>query len=173
MLSLDMFEALGYLVTQGVPHRDVKTSNVLLSCACEGLPGTDNSCIKSPGCRVTAKLCDFGLAKVEIFAEASSGNLAGTMAYMAPERIQRHLSHTGPSGDGRRHIVEADEFDELEGDNDSLIDYFASDVYSASLVALEMYVYAQTGTYTKVRLQHNTNNIFSREGRGGMVDDPS
>ena len=66
--------------------------------------------------------------------------------------------------------MEADEFDELEGDNDSLIDYFASDVYSASLVALEMYVYAQTGTYTKVRLQHNTNNIFSREGRGGMVD---
>jgi len=152
MLSLDIFQALSYLKTQGVPHRDIKTSNVLLSCECSEPSPTDCGCIKNLGCRLSAKLCDFGLAKLDVFAEASSSNMAGTMAYMAPERF--HWRET------RRMIP-----NEVVV---STFDYFASDVYSAALVTWEMYVYAQTGTYTKARSKQEIKHLLGREDQRHM-----
>jgi predicted Ser/Thr protein kinase len=62
-------EALDYAHAQGVLHRDVKPSNILL---------TDNG---------TAVLSDFGLAKaVEASHITTAGAAVGTYAYMAPEQ---------------------------------------------------------------------------------------
>mmetsp|Transcript_109758 Transcript_109758/g.310516 ORF Transcript_109758/g.310516 Transcript_109758/m.310516 type:complete len:610 (+) Transcript_109758:65-1894(+) len=61
--------ALAYLHAMLVVHRDIKSQNVLLT----------------EGRRPTAKLCDFGLARMR--SELCTGTMqwAGTAAYMAPE----------------------------------------------------------------------------------------
>jgi predicted Ser/Thr protein kinase len=64
-----MAEALDYAHGQGVLHRDVKPSNILL---------TDSG---------TAMLSDFGLAKaIEASHITTAGAAVGTYAYMAPEQ---------------------------------------------------------------------------------------
>lgn len=65
--------ALAYLHGMLVVHRDVKSNNVLLTL----------------GPRPTAKLCDFGLARMK--SELCTGTMqwAGTAAYMAPELFAR------------------------------------------------------------------------------------
>lgn len=58
----------------GVVHRDVKPGNVLLHDATAELPH--------------AYLCDFGIARTGGQSLTSAGTVAGTWAYLAPERVR-------------------------------------------------------------------------------------
>jgi WD40 repeat protein/tRNA A-37 threonylcarbamoyl transferase component Bud32 len=70
-IGIQVAEALGYAHQHGIVHRDVKPSNLLLD-----IQG-----------RVW--ITDFGLAKAEGSAELTrSGDLVGTLRYMAPERFK-------------------------------------------------------------------------------------
>ena len=70
-LGRQVAEALHHAHTQGVLHRDVKPSNLLLD---------------SSG---TVWISDFGLAKADDSEDLTdTGDLIGTLRYMAPERLQ-------------------------------------------------------------------------------------
>jgi serine/threonine-protein kinase len=72
-LGVQVAEALEYAAGQGVLHRDVKPSNLLLD-----VWGT-------------VWLTDFGLAKASGTPDLTrTGDLLGTLRYMAPERFQGH-----------------------------------------------------------------------------------
>jgi len=71
-LFVKVAEALGHAHANGVIHRDVKPSNILLTR--EGSP----------------KISDFGLAKVESAMELTrTGEFEGTPSYVSPEQIAR------------------------------------------------------------------------------------
>src|SRR5205823_467806 len=70
-LGVQIAEALEYAHAQGVLHRDVKPSNLLLD---------------SHG---TVWVTDFGLAKATDSADLThTGDVVGTVRYMAPERFR-------------------------------------------------------------------------------------
>ncbi|HEX5272381.1 MAG TPA: serine/threonine-protein kinase, partial [Gemmataceae bacterium] len=72
-VGLQVADALSYAHRQGVLHRDVKPSNLLLD-----LDGT-------------VWVTDFGLAKAEGTDELThTGDIVGTVRYMAPERFDGH-----------------------------------------------------------------------------------
>jgi serine/threonine protein kinase len=77
-------DALGYAHQNDIIHRDVKPANVIVQP--DGI----------------AKLLDFGIARQEKYGQETgltqTGNLIGTVAYMAPERLQ------GQPFDGRSDI---------------------------------------------------------------------
>jgi non-specific serine/threonine protein kinase/serine/threonine-protein kinase len=67
----EICDALAHAHAAGILHRDVKPSNVLL--------GVEES---------PAKLLDFGLAQmVEAETLTAQGDVPGTLAYIAPERL--------------------------------------------------------------------------------------
>jgi serine/threonine-protein kinase len=68
-ITAQMGEALHYAHENGLVHRDVKPSNIMLT------PGGD------------AILTDFGVARIVGGTRLTSSNLVGTPAYMAPEQI--------------------------------------------------------------------------------------
>ncbi len=71
-IGVDLSDALAHAHARGIIHRDVKPQNVLVP----ALPGP-----------VAAKLCDFGGAHlVGEEALTRSGDVIGTLAYMAPEQ---------------------------------------------------------------------------------------
>ena len=70
-LGIQAAEALDYAAQQGVLHRDVKPSNLLLDV------------------RGTLWVTDFGLAKLSDSEDLThTGDILGTLRYMAPERFQ-------------------------------------------------------------------------------------
>ena len=69
-LGCQAAEALDYAHHRGVVHRDVKPSNIIL----------DNSGV--------IWLTDFGLAKIDDEELTQTGDLVGTVRYMAPERFK-------------------------------------------------------------------------------------
>jgi serine/threonine-protein kinase len=69
--GLQVAEALAYAHKQGVLHRDVKPSNLLLDT------------------RGTVWITDFGLAKADDSDDlTNTGDLIGTLRYMSPERLE-------------------------------------------------------------------------------------
>jgi WD40 repeat protein/serine/threonine protein kinase len=69
-LGLQVAEALAYAHGRGIVHRDIKPANLLLDTA------------------ATIWVSDFGLAKTEEQGLTETGDLVGTVRYMAPERFQ-------------------------------------------------------------------------------------
>lgn len=73
----DIVDALSFLKSCSILHRDVKPSNILIN--------------QNP---VIFKLCDFGICSPLINSLAAS-NTRGTQIYLAPERINGNLSPQG------------------------------------------------------------------------------
>jgi serine/threonine-protein kinase len=75
-LTCQLLEALEYAHDRGFVHRDIKPANVLIAAANGG---------------ETAKLADFGLARVYQSSQWSgltlSGEVGGTPSFMAPEQV--------------------------------------------------------------------------------------
>ena len=70
--AAQVLEALAHAHERGIVHRDVKPSNVLLA----------------EGKGVSARVLDFGLAKMrEAETLTAQGDVPGTLAYIAPERL--------------------------------------------------------------------------------------
>jgi serine/threonine protein kinase len=79
-LGARLADALAYVHEQGIVHRDVKPSNILL--------GSDGE----------AWLGDFGVAQLhDASALTVAGTTLGTVSYMAPEQLEDH--QVGPSAD--------------------------------------------------------------------------
>ncbi len=78
-----LLEALDYSHRQGVVHRDIKPSNII---------------ILADG---TAKVADFGIARVESSNLTQAGMVLGTPSYMSPEQFM------GQTVDGRSDIFSA------------------------------------------------------------------
>ena len=70
-VGLALCEALEHAHERGVVHRDVKPANVL---------------VPAKGVRSPAKLCDFGVAHLADEPLTRTGDVVGTIAYMAPEQ---------------------------------------------------------------------------------------
>jgi hypothetical protein len=72
-VAAQIADALTHAHARGIVHRDVKPSNVLLA--------------EAP--RVDVRLLDFGLAQMAEFDTLTAlGDIPGTLAYIAPERLQ-------------------------------------------------------------------------------------
>jgi hypothetical protein len=84
-VGIALCDALEHAHAQGVVHRDVKPSNVLVPDA-------------PPSAAQVAKLTDFGVARV-VGGESltSTGDVIGTLAYMAPEQAEG--LEAGPAAD--------------------------------------------------------------------------
>ncbi len=76
-LAQEVAEALSYAHSQGVVHRDVKPSNIMV---------TDEG---------HAKLTDLGVSKLDCGNGTAGGQLVGTPAYMAPEQLKNSSNVDG------------------------------------------------------------------------------
>jgi len=70
---LDVLNGLSFLHNNGIVHRDIKPKNILL--------------VNNPD-RITAKICDFGIAKrIGEPDHSASSQILGSVEYMAPEQF--------------------------------------------------------------------------------------
>jgi serine/threonine protein kinase len=74
-------EALGYAQSMGVVHRDIKPANIMYE------PESD-----------TAKVTDFGIARITDSSKTKTGMVLGTPSYMSPEQL------AGKKIDGRSDL---------------------------------------------------------------------
>ncbi|MGO9790797.1 MAG: serine/threonine-protein kinase [Solirubrobacteraceae bacterium] len=81
-ISISICDALAHAHAEGVIHRDVKPSNILVPA-------------RSSSAGVAAKLTDFGVARlIGVDALTQTGEVIGTAAYMAPEQARgREADH--------------------------------------------------------------------------------
>jgi hypothetical protein len=72
-VAAQVLDALGHAHAKGIVHRDVKPANVMVE-ACD---------------EVSTRLLDFGLARLdEVEGLTATGDVPGTLAYVAPERLE-------------------------------------------------------------------------------------
>ena len=120
-IFLDILGGLRDAHSVSVVHRDLKPANVLLTCTCPALSECSSALTGNSVNAIRAKLTDFGMAKVDAMLGMSSGNAAGTIAFLPPERMSRQA---------------------LDAD---LSTYARSDLYSFGLIAWEVMYYVITG----------------------------
>jgi serine/threonine protein kinase len=81
----EIANALDYAHKQGVIHRDVKPSNIMLEA-----PGKNGALAGAPSRQYVPRLMDFGLAKRDTgdVTMTMEGQVLGTPAYMSPEQAR-------------------------------------------------------------------------------------
>jgi serine/threonine-protein kinase len=82
-IMLELLDALGHAHKNGIVHRDIKPANIIL--LADG----------------TAKVADFGIARIESSNLTQAGSVLGTPSYMSPEQFM------GQTVDGRSDLFSA------------------------------------------------------------------
>ncbi len=88
----ELADAVQYVHSRGIYHRDIKPGNILLDPRSQSPSGEQT---------FVPRLSDFGLAKLHDAQTEStrSGTVLGTVSYMAPEQVEGRLRDIGPATD--------------------------------------------------------------------------
>jgi serine/threonine protein kinase len=116
-----MLKGVSHIHASNTAHRDIKMENFLISCeCCEEFKGSQ---LEGDACRNKhrIKISDLGLAKSGEMMYDTSAQFAGTLCYVAPERLSVVRGKVTPAS------------------------YELSDLYGAGLAAWELMYYASYG----------------------------
>ncbi len=100
-LVSQLADGVAYAHSQGILHRDIKPTNILLEPQAKQSDDATSAVEAACTLALIPKLTDFGLAKIEEYAagETRTGAILGTPAYMAPEQAAGRLRDIGPATD--------------------------------------------------------------------------